>query len=225
MAELGSSSPAAGDREEFAARRPSRQRGDSGGDGASGLDRGVLHVETQLTQVGWEVAEGTPKTDASAAPVRLDKDTVALIRAWRKAQVADQLAVAGDWIRSGRVFTHLDRSAFHPAQISRQFERAEFDAQLPPIRLHDLRHGAASLAHASGADMKAISAMLRHASQAITADTYTSVFADHAAALAENIASMVPRLRKVAGDDSAETAGPTTVPHPAADPRENPRWP
>lgn len=44
--------------------------------------------------MGWEVAEDTPKTDASPAPVRLDKDTVALIRAWRKAQVADQLAMA-----------------------------------------------------------------------------------------------------------------------------------
>jgi hypothetical protein len=66
--------------------------------------------------------------------------------------------------------------------------------------------------------------MLRHASQAITADTYTSVFADQATALAENIASMVRRLRKVSGDDSAETAGPTTVPHPAADPLEDAPW-
>lgn len=97
------------------------------------LDRAVLHIETQLTQLGWEVAEDTPKTEASAAPVRLDKDTVALMRAWRKAQVADQLAMAGDWIRSGRVFTHIDGSALHPAQITSRFERAEFDAQLPPI--------------------------------------------------------------------------------------------
>jgi len=189
------------------------------------LDHAVAHVETQLTQLGWEVAEETPKTDASAAPVSLDKATVALLRAWRKAQMADQLAMAGDWIRSGRVFTHLDGSALHPAQITSRFERAAFDARLPPIRLHDLRHGAASLAHASGADMKAISAMLRHASLAITADTYTSVFADQAAALAENIASIVPRLRRAAGGDPAQTSGPTTVPNPSPDPREDPRWP
>ncbi|MGW9207982.1 hypothetical protein ACWGR4_13435 [Embleya sp. NPDC055664] len=46
---------------------------------------------------------------------------------------------------------------------------------LPPIRLHDLRHGAATLAHAAGGNMKAISATLRHSSIKITADTYTSV--------------------------------------------------
>lgn len=46
---------------------------------------------------------------------------------------------------------------------------------LPPIRLHDLRHGAATLALAAGTDMKVISAMLRHSSIKITAGTYTSV--------------------------------------------------
>jgi hypothetical protein len=28
------------------------------------------------------------------------------------------------------------------------------DSGLPPVRLHDLRHGAATLAHAPGADLK-----------------------------------------------------------------------
>ena len=46
---------------------------------------------------------------------------------------------------------------------------------LPPIRLHDLRHGAATFALASGAGLKAIQAMLGHASIILTADTYTSV--------------------------------------------------
>lgn len=73
--------------------------------------------------------------------------------------------------------------------------------------------------------MKAISALLGHGSQAITADTYTSVFADRGAVLAENIASIVPRLRKVSGADSGETVGPTPVPHPDPDPREDARWP
>ena len=49
---------------------------------------------------------------------------------------------------------------------------------LPPIRLHDLRHGAATLALAGGADLKVIQAMLGHASIILTADTYTSVLPD-----------------------------------------------
>jgi hypothetical protein len=42
-------------------------------------------------------------------------------------------------------------------------------------RTHDLRHGAASLAHEAGADLKTLQDLLGHSSIVITADTYTSV--------------------------------------------------
>jgi hypothetical protein len=41
--------------------------------------------------------------------------------------------------------------------------------------------------------MKAVQAMLRHSSMAITADTYTSVLPEVAADIAEKIAAIVPR--------------------------------
>ncbi len=153
--------------------------------------------------------EDDPKTDASNAPVPLGKDTVTLLRAWRKDQMADQLAIGPDWINSGRVFTQLSGAALHPAQITLAFARAAFSAGLPPIRLHDLRHGAATLAHAAGADMKAIQALLRHASYKVTADTYTTVLQEVSASLAEDMTAVVPRLR-AAG--SSDTSGPTTAP-------------
>jgi integrase len=43
------------------------------------------------------------------------------------------------------------------------------------VRLHDLRHGAASLAHEAGADLKTLQDLLGHSSIVVTADTYTSV--------------------------------------------------
>jgi hypothetical protein len=48
-------------------------------------------------------------------------------------------------------------------------------AGLPPIRLHDLRHGAATLAHLAGTDLKTIQDQLGHSSIVLTADIYTSV--------------------------------------------------
>jgi hypothetical protein len=84
---------------------------------------------------------------------------------------------AGD----GHAFTREDGAPLHPASVTARFEKIAFGAGPPPIRLHDLRHGAASLAFASGADMKAVQAMLRHSSMAITADTYTSVLPEVAA--------------------------------------------
>ena len=63
----------------------------------------------------------------------------------------------------------------HPDHISRRFKEPIVEAGLPPIRLHDLRHGAATLALAGGADIKTVQAMLRHSTIALTANTYTWV--------------------------------------------------
>jgi hypothetical protein len=46
------------------------------------------------------------------------------------------------------------------------------------VGLHDLRHGAASLAHETGADLKTVQDLLGHASIVTTADMYTSVLPD-----------------------------------------------
>jgi hypothetical protein len=48
------------------------------------------------------------------------------------------------------------------------------ELDLPPIRLHDLRHGAATIALASRTDLKVIQQMLGHSSIVTTADTYTN---------------------------------------------------
>ncbi len=169
------------------------------------LDALSLAVRTQLVQLGWEVQEGQPKTSASDATVALDATTGAVLRAHRKQQLADQLAWGEAWQRSGKVFATEDGAALHPATLTAQFERLAFTAGLPPIRLHDLRHGAATLALAAGVDMKVISAMLRHSSMTITADTYTSILPDVAREAAEAVAAMVPRA--ATGEGSTGTLG------------------
>jgi hypothetical protein len=91
------------------------------------------------------------------------------------------------------VFTAEDGSPLVPDQVSRLFARLIKEADLPPIRLHDLRHGAATLALAGGVNLKVVSEMLGHSTIAITADTYTSVLPEVAREAAEAAARMVPR--------------------------------
>jgi hypothetical protein len=62
-----------------------------------------------------------------------------------------------------------------PNYLTERFHRLVQRFDLPPVRLHDLRHGAASLAHSAGADLKTVQDQLGHASIVLTADTYTSV--------------------------------------------------
>lgn len=60
--------------------------------------------------------------------------------------------------------------------VTRQFRALVREAGLPPIRLHDLRHGAASIALVAGVGLKVVSDMLGHSSPPFTADVYTYVF-------------------------------------------------
>lgn len=80
-----------------------------------------------------------------------------------------------------------------PNCLSDYFERLVRKAGLPPIRLHDLRHGAATIALAAGTEMKAVQDMLGHSSISLTSDTYTSVLPELARDAAEAAVRLVPR--------------------------------
>ena len=66
-------------------------------------------------------------------------------------------------------------------------------ANLRPIRLHDVRHGAASLRLASGAVIAAVSKMLGHSSIVITSDTYSHLLRGLIRQAAEAAMALVPR--------------------------------
>jgi hypothetical protein len=123
----------------------------------------------------------------------LDAATVDVLRLHRVRQLQERLQWAAAWTDTGLVFTAEDGAALVPDHVSRLFARLFKEADLPPIRLHDLRHGAATLALAGGANLKVVSEMLGHSTIAITADTYTSVLPEVAREAAEAAVRLVPR--------------------------------
>ncbi|WP_435811600.1 site-specific integrase, partial [Streptomyces decoyicus] len=159
------------------------------------LDAGRITVAKQLVVSGWEVYEDDPKTDAGARTIALDSDTVRALKRHRAQQDKDCEEWDSAWVETGRVFTKENGEMLHPANVTRRFIELREEIDLPPIRLHDLRHGAATLAHAAGADLKDIQEMLGHSSIAITADTYTSLLPETDRAIAEAAARLVPRAR------------------------------
>jgi integrase len=159
------------------------------------LDAGSMDVFNQLVQYGWETGMDTPKTDDSAATVALDADTVLILRTHRKRQDAERQAAGGKWVETGLVFTQEDGSPLHPADVTEHFKFLVKQAGLPPIRLHDLRHGAATIALAAGVEMKIVQHMLRHASITTTSDLYTNVLPELAHSAAEATARMIPRTK------------------------------
>ena len=156
------------------------------------LEHGQVVIASQIVQIGWATEQAAPKSDSEGV-VALDAVTIEVLRIHHERQQSEAAEHPTVWQDTGLVFTREDGSALHPDLVSRTFDRMVRDADLPPIRLHDLRHGAATLALASGVDMKIVSAMLRHSSITITADTYTSVLPETARAAAEAAVAMVPR--------------------------------
>lgn len=142
------------------------------------LDAGVAMIEQQRIANGHLVTVGPPKTAASRRLAALDRHTVRLLREHRRRQRAEQRTAGESWQDSGYVFVAEGGTALHPDFLTRRFHHLVGESGLPPVRLHDLRHGAASLAHRAGGDLKTVQAQLGHSSIVLTADTCTSVLTD-----------------------------------------------
>jgi integrase len=187
------------------------------------LDQGLVTVSWQIVQLGYATKGGEPKAD-SARTIALDTETIAVLRAHRARQAVERLAWGPAWIDTGRIFTREDGSELHPEYVTRHFERLCKQAGLPPIRLHDLRHGAATLALAGGADLKTVSEMLGHSTIVITADTYTSVLPEVARQAAESAAAIVPRNRRPNTDPYVNGSAPISHPSGADEGSEGSAW-
>jgi integrase len=164
------------------------------------LDGKVLTVRWQITQLGSTIREGKPKSEAGEGQVSLDRETVKVLRTHKIRQSEERLAAGDAWQETGHVFTTEAGQPLHPAFVTEQFEQLSMEAGVPPIRLHDLRHGAASILLAAGYDMKVVQETLRLSSITIAADTYTSLLPELAHQSAEDAAAVIlkaiPHRRK-----------------------------
>jgi integrase len=140
------------------------------------------------------------KSHTSERTVVLDSGTLDVLREHRTTQNEARLLWGAGWTGTGLVFTHEHGRALTPDGVSQRFDRLLKRHDLPPIRLHDLRHGSATLALTAGADIKVVSEQLGHSTTQITRDIYLSVMPQVAQAAAEATAAVVPRrVQRVRG--------------------------
>jgi integrase len=120
------------------------------------LDAGTLSVTGQLQQVGGRIVAGLPKSHAGRRVIALDKTTIAALREHRLRQQAERAAARTRWTQTGYVFTTKTGKPFRPDRMTRLFAKLVAASGLPPVTLHGLRHGAATLALAAGTDLKVV---------------------------------------------------------------------
>ncbi len=135
-------------------------------------------------------AEDRPK---SRRQVFLDDGTVdALASAPRRSQIEERLAAGPAWnTDSDYVFTDELGGRFDPDTFSSGSTDRRAQADLPRIRLHDLRHTYATLALKAGVHPKVVSERLGHATVGITLDLYSHVTPSIARDAADVVASRI----------------------------------
>ncbi|MFD7548551.1 tyrosine-type recombinase/integrase [Streptomyces sp. NPDC059816] len=138
------------------------------------LDRRVLTVRTTLNRGGKELyLDSTKNRRARMIPIPLM--CVAPLR-WQRLRQADRRAAAGpEWYDSDHVFTTRSGRPIEPRNLYRSFLRIGSSAKLPKVRLHDTRHGCASLLFAAGVAPRTVMEILGHSQIAVTMNVYTHV--------------------------------------------------
>lgn len=134
----------------------------------------------------------TPKTAASRRTVTLSPGTLSKLREHQARQTAERQAAAEAWQDQGYVFASEIGGPTNPNYFYDQFKKLSREAGLPNIRLHDLRHTAASLMVRRGVSPKVVSDRLGHTDVAFTLRVYTHLYDEQREEAAFDLADLFP---------------------------------
>ena len=134
-------------------------------------------VVTQIAQAinGQGIITKPPKTAGSRRRIALSSDVVQLLRQHKAAQNEQRLARGAAWQHNDLVFVGRNGQPLQDTTIFLRFKRTCQAAGVPVIRIHDLRHTAATLMLTAGVHPKVVSERLGHSNIAITLQTYSHV--------------------------------------------------
>jgi len=116
-----------------------------------------------------------PKSARSRRTIALPAVAVAALRTHLVRQLEARLAAGGLWQDHNFVFTTSIGTPIEPRRITREFHELLTGAGLPVIRLHDLRHTAATLLLAQGVSPRVVMETPGHSQVSLTLNTYSHV--------------------------------------------------
>ncbi|MFC8644270.1 tyrosine-type recombinase/integrase [[Kitasatospora] papulosa] len=141
------------------------------------LDNRVLYVRQQTQRRRGVLYDDDPKGRRRRA-VPLPAMCIAPLRWHRMRQVAAKARAGESWQEGGHVFVTRTGRPVEPRNVYRSFTRVAESAGLRVIRLHDARHGCATILTAAGVAPRVVMEILGHSQISITMDVYTHVVQD-----------------------------------------------
>ena len=161
----------------------------------------LLRVRRALQrQRGAGLVFTAPKTARSKRTIPLPAQLVHALEKHKQQQEKERLAAGSSWQGSPCVFTTPIGTPVDPRSDYREFKKLLGRAGVTSVRLHDLRHTAASLLVVQGVPPRVVMEILGHSQIALTMNTYSHVAPKVSREAAERIARA---LWQDAGDDHA----------------------
>lgn len=161
------------------------------------LDAATIRVERTVTlDARGQCVLGPPKTEHARRRLPIAAALVAELRAYRAWQEERAAHYGGRHFTSGWVFVNARGDRLSPHTLRGQWRAAVRRAGLPHIRMHDLRHAAATRMLEAGVPLKVVSEYLGHSTIAVTANTYQHVTEEAARRAAEALDGVLPAVRQ-----------------------------
>jgi len=155
---------------------------------------GAVDITQQLVQYGWraEIQYDTKSEDGqrtAMAPKTLLR-TLAKLKKLQAEQKLAALEAGQDWTETGLVFTDDDGRPLHPSHLNDALADIAKQCDMPPVRVHDLRHGLATQARSADVEDSVLSGMLGHSSKWFTSAFYGDIADEVKLAASEKIANL-----------------------------------
>lgn len=136
------------------------------------LDGQRLTIANNRVSVNGKAEESDPKSDDSGRTLPLTPTLTTELRAAKRRQAAEKLALGEAYGPGTHVVVNEAGSSYHPDTLTDYWEKLTKLAQVRRIRLHDARHTCGTLMHLQGVPIAVISEWLGHADSAFTMRTY-----------------------------------------------------
>lgn len=138
---------------------------------AVNFEDGTAQILSQLQYENGVLSLTQLKTQKSKRTMRLPDILIQKLRHHQETQ-SKLKSEWSEWVDSGHVFTSSIGTPLDPRKVGRILDELMDRIEEPRIRVHDLRHSAATLMLQSGVSIKTVSDVLGHSQASLTADTY-----------------------------------------------------
>jgi integrase len=147
----------------------------------------------------------TPKTRTSIRNIKIPASTVQLLKQYRTYwleekvkcgtlwQAEEKERLGDEWIDPEYLFTTWNGYIIFPDTISDLFRKFQTRHNLQHIRLHDLRHTAATILINAGLNVKAVSQRMGHANPNVTLAVYAHAYKTADQEAADIIGSVISK--------------------------------